>query len=120
MSHRSIVQWNQWLSKSLGQLVIKTECELLESFLSGTYGKHVVLVGVPHQTVLIKKLDLPCHSLLTPLPLHHHAEVKVIESDFYELPLASGSVDVAILPHTLEFVDNPRQLLAEACRIIKP
>ena len=25
-----------------------------------------------------------------------------------------------MLPHTLELVDNPRQLLAEACRIIKP
>jgi SAM-dependent methyltransferase len=25
-----------------------------------------------------------------------------------------------MLPHTLEFVDNPRQLLSEACRIIKP
>lgn len=120
MSQRLVVQWNQWLNKSLGQLVINTEKELLSSFLSGKYGKHVVLVGVPHQTALIKFLDLPCHSLVTPLVFHHPGELKIIESSFYELPLASGSVDVVVLPHTLELVDNPRQLLAEACRIIKP
>lgn len=120
MSHRSIVQWNQWLNKSLGQLVLRTEQELLEVFLSGKYGKHVVLVGVPQQCSLIKTLDLPCHSLLTPLPSHHLVEIKTVESSLYELPMASGSVDVVIVPHTLELVDNPRQLLAEACRIVKP
>ena len=31
-----------------------------------------------------------------------------------------GSIDLVILPHILECIDNPRQLLAEACRIIKP
>ena len=120
MSHRSIVQWNQWLNKSLGQLVLEAEQKLLAGFLSGKYGKHVVLVGVPHQCTLIKMLDLPCHTLLTPLPYHNQGEIKAIESNLYELPVASGSVDLVILPHTLELVDNPRQLLAEATRIVKP
>ena len=120
MSHRSIVQWNQWLNKSLGQSILRTEKDLLASFLSGIYGKHVVLVGVPQQTVLIQTLDIPCHTFLTPLSHQHQGEIKVIESSFYELPVASGSVDVVILPHTLELVDNPRQLLSEACRIVKP
>lgn len=120
MSHRSIVQWNQWLNKSPGQLVISTEKDILHEFLSGTYGKHVVLVGVPEQARLIQTLDLPCHALLTPFSNHKTADLKVVESGFYELPLASASVDLVILPHTLELVDNPRQLLAEACRIIKP
>jgi len=120
MSQRAIVQWNQWLSKGLGQTVLKSENAMLSSFLSDIYGKHLVLVGVPHQTPLIQNLNLPCHSLLTPVFHHAEAELKVIESNLYELPVASGSVDVAILPHTLEFVDNPRQLLTEACRIIKP
>ncbi len=120
MSQRLIVHWNQWLNKSLGRLILKTEMAFLPSFLSGIYGKHAVLVGVPHQTDLIKTLELPCLSLLSPLALHPQGEIKVIESSFYELPLASGSVDLVILPHTLELVDNPRQLLAEACRIIKP
>jgi SAM-dependent methyltransferase len=38
----------------------------------------------------------------------------------HELPILTGSIDLVMLPHTLEFVDNARQLLAEACRIVKP
>ncbi len=120
MSHRLIAQWNQWLNKVLGQLVLRTEKEIMEKFLSGIYGKHVILVGVPHQTTLINTLVLPCHALVTPFSHSHPAEIKVVESGFYELPFTSGSVDLVVLPHTLELVDNPRQLLAEACRMIKP
>jgi len=119
MSHRLIMHWNQWLNQSLGQLIVQTEQEVLKTFLSEVYGKHAVLVGVPHQCELLNPLLLACHLLVT--PLHHHScPVKVIESSLHELPLASGSVDLVLLPHTLELVDNPRQLLAEACRIVKP
>jgi len=43
-----------------------------------------------------------------------------IEGDFHDLPILTGSMDLVLLPHTLEFIDHPRQLLAEVCRIIKP
>src|SRR5438093_12093821 len=52
--------------------------------------------------------------------MHKSLHTANIESDLHELPILTGSIDLVMLPHTLEFVDNPRQLLAEACRIIKP
>jgi SAM-dependent methyltransferase len=119
MSHRLIVHWNQWLNQGLGQLVLTTEQAILEAFLLRIYGKHAILVGVPQQANLLLSLDLPCQLLLTPL-YHSLGNLKAIESNLYELPIATGSVDLVILPHTLELVDNPRQLLAEACRIVKP
>jgi len=114
------VQWNQWLDNGLGQLTQRSEQQLLENFLNGTYGKHAVLIGLPRQIELIKALDLPCHLLLTSLPDHQKRDINTIESNLHELPIASGSVDLVILPHILELVDNPRQLLSEACRIVKP
>ncbi len=119
MSHRSIVHWNQWLGQGLGQLVLRKEQEILSAWLSGIYGKHAVLIGVPEQRELLKFLEPPCHLLLTPLH-YHQPDLKVIESNLYELPLASGSVDLVVISHTLELVDNPRQLLTEACRVVKP
>lgn len=121
MSHRLIVQWNQWLNQSLGQLVLETEQAVVEDFIQGVYGKHALLIGVPEQQSLLLHLDPPCHLLISPLlPESTQDDLKIIESSLFELPIASGSVDLVILPHTLELVDNPRQLLAEACRIVKP
>lgn len=119
MSHRSIIHWNQWLSQKLGRLVIQAERAILGSLLTGTYGKHAILIGVPAQEELLKLFDFPCRSLLAP-SYSQLQELRVIESSFHELPIASGSIDLVVLPHALELVDNPRQLLAEACRIVKP
>jgi SAM-dependent methyltransferase len=119
MSQRLVVHWNQWLHQVLGQLILDTEREVLETFLSGKYGKHAVLIGVPHQRALLEPIDLPCHLLVTSL-FHHPGNLKTIETKLDELPLVSGSTDLVILPHTLELMDNPRQLLTEACRIVKP
>jgi len=37
-----------------------------------------------------------------------------------ELPVAGESIDVLVLPHLLEFEDNPHQALREAERVLKP
>lgn len=121
MSHRSIVDWNQWLRAGLGQLVLQAEQGVVKCYAADKFGKHALLIGVPHQNSLLISLEIiPFHLLLTPLQPTQEAGMKSIQSHLYELPIASGSVDMVILPHTLELVDNPRQLLAEACRIVKP
>ncbi len=118
--YRTLQHWDHWLSQSfLGQELLRAEEQMLLRLLNSHFGKHVLLVGVFHQQGLFKSTTLTYQTLLTPLIVQssdHHT----IESDLHELPINTGSIDLVILPHTLEFVDNPRQLLAEACRIIKP
>lgn len=112
--------WNQWLTQHyLGNYLLSTESRLLSQTLTRHLGKHALLLGVPHQYDLLKSTVIPCHSLLTPLA-HLRAKDHIVESDFHELPIMTGGIDLVMLPHTLEFVDNPRQLLAEACRVVKP
>jgi len=121
MSHRVIQQWNQWLNQGLGVQLLNAEKDLLEGFLNGIYGKHVLLIGVPAQGELIKSLLVPYHLLLSPLlTTPPKDEIRGIESTLNELPIASGSVSLVVLPHSLELVDNPRQVLSEACRIVQP
>lgn len=118
--YQALQQWNQWLSQHfLGASVIEEEASLLQKLLPTHYGKHAVLIGVPNQAALLASTALPTLSLLSPYTPKQSA-MNTIESDLDELPLLTGSVDLVLLPHTLEFVDNPRQLLAEACRVIKP
>jgi SAM-dependent methyltransferase len=118
--YRTYQHWNQWLAHQfLGSSLLDAEANLLAPLLERHFGKHALLIGVPSQIKLLHATHIPCHSLLSPVI----TEKKIpgyIESDFHELPILTGSIDLVIMPHTLEVVDNPRQLLAEACRIVKP
>ena len=79
------------------------------------------MIGTPHQQGMLKSISIPNRYLLTPLVIHGQLHsTSAIESELHELPIASGSIDLVVLPHILECVDNPRQLLSEACRVIKP
>jgi|GEM_PF-713447 len=117
-SYRALQKWDQWLAQQfLGKSLLTEERQLFDQLLKHRYGKHALLIGVPQQQELLRAADIPFHSLLSPFS---STDQPTIESDFHELPILTGSSDVVILPHTLEVVDNPRQLLAEACRIVKP
>lgn len=118
-TYRTVQQWNNWLSHFLGQSVLETEKNFLSPLLMERYGKHALLIGVPKQISLLATSVMSCHVLLSPL-FHKNKYIKSIESDFYNLPITPGSVDLVLLPHTFEFTDNPHQLLNEACRVVKP
>lgn len=118
--YRTLQHWNQWLAQQfLGRRLLEAEGQQLVPLLNRHFGKHALLLGVPEQHNLLHSTRIPCHSLLSPL-ITHEKIAHYIEGDFHELPILTGSIDLVMLPHTLEFVDNPRQLLAEACRIVKP
>ena len=118
--YRTLQNWNHWLSQQfLGTALLTAEQQLFSKLLANHYGKHGLLLGVPQQHPLIDATIVTYQSLLSPL-VHHDISLGNSESDFKELPILSGSVDLVMLPHTLEFVDNPQQLLREACRIVKP
>lgn len=122
MAHgfRTLQHWNQWLAQQfLGGSLLEAEKQSLSHLLANHFGKHAILIGVPNQQELLKATTLSSHSLLSPLVTNDDIP-GYIESDFHELPILSGSVDLVMLPHSLELVDNPRQLLSEACRIVKP
>ncbi len=118
-TYRTLQHWDQWLSRFLGARVLEAEQKVLARVYAEHYGKHTILMGVPHQHILIKSKNLTQPIMLGPL-INQHKEVQIIESDFYNLPIIPGSVDLVILPHTLDFIDNPHRLLLEACRIVKP
>ncbi len=118
--YRILQHWNQWLSQQfLGHTLLDAEEKQLLGLLDKHYGKHALLIGVSHQLRLLNASKIPCHSLISPL-MSKGKIPGFIEGDYHELPILTGSIDLVMLPHTLEFIDNPRQLLAEACRIIKP
>lgn len=118
--YRLLQHWNQWLAQHhLGRQLLEAENRILTQTTQRHFGKHALLLGVPAQVNLLDSSQIPCHTLASPLQPKIHSS-HFIESDFHDLPFLTGSIDLVVLPHTLEFIDHPRQLLAEACRVIKP
>lgn len=118
-THRAIQQWDQWLNQFLGNCLLAAEQQFLPSLLTDCYGKYALLIGVPKQASLLKLSSFSCQMLVSPI-INKNKTNRFIEGDFYELPIASASMDLVLLAHTLEYIDNPRQVLAEACRVVKP
>jgi len=120
-AYRKIQKWDQWLEQFPGRGVLAAESQFLHHLLSQFYGNQTLLIGTPHQYTLLKSSIMPNQLLLGPLLTHnsvkHH---RSIESELHDLPIASGSLDLVLVPHILEYLDNPQQLLSEACRIVKP
>ncbi|HEX2548341.1 MAG TPA: methyltransferase domain-containing protein [Gammaproteobacteria bacterium] len=118
-TYHNIRQWAHWLTHWLGIRVIECEQKLLSRLLKDRYGKNALLIGVAEQRDLLKSCLQSKHILLSPL-MNKNVNLTYIESGFNELPIFPGSIDLVLLPHTLDFIDNPRQLLMEACRVVKP
>ena len=118
--YKTLQHWNQWLDHQfLGKSLLATEQQLMTCMLNRHFGKHALLIGVPRQSELLHASTIPCHTVISPL-VSHETPTTHIEGDLHELPILTGSIDLVVLPHTLEFIDHPRHLLAEACRVIKP
>lgn len=118
--YRTLQHWNHWLHESfLGRSIIAAEKNLLASLLETHYGKHAILLGAPNQFSLLEAGKLPCHSLVSPF-VAHERQPGFIEGDYHDLPIDTACADLVVLPHTLEYLDNPRSLVSEACRIAKP
>lgn len=119
-SYRKLQHWNQWLAQqSLGRYLLSAEGRQLALLLKHHLGKHALLIGVPEQNVLLTSINLPLQYVVSPL-YQQKGSIYHVEADLHQLSILTGSVDLALLPHTLEFVDNPRQLLMEVCRIVRP
>lgn len=117
--YKRLQHWGRWLAQDyLGALLLGEEQRLFKELLPRHFGKHAALIGVPQQAALLSATQVPLHTVIS--PVLDKSSVTFIESDLHELPILTGSLDLVMLPHTLEFINNPRQLLVEACRIIKP
>jgi len=57
--------------------------------------------------------------LVDPDQVNGHTQVAVV-TNFEELPFAAQSIDLIVMPHVLEFADEPHQVLREVDRVLVP
>lgn len=148
MSDRLIIDWTAWTASAPGRYVLRWAQEQLDYVVSDVFGFHALQLGLP-QLDALRANRMPCRSLLldvhsvasssytilrpyadaadvvsldvTALTKYHVCtDRSTVWCNLLDLPLAAQSVDLIVMPHTLEFTNDPYRLLCEAARVLMP
>src|SRR5690606_28827526 len=122
-SEKSIISLGAWLQSPAGSYVRNWEQACLEKLTTDIFGFHATQIGLP-QIEALRGSRMP-HIWLTDVQLpaadyDNAARPLVAIQEFEELPYASASIDLVVLPHVLEFVAEPHQVLREVERVLIP
>lgn len=105
-----------WFAAPPGGVVAEIEYELLREVLANLFGYHIIQIGAPSGRKLIETSRIS-HQIVTDAVGCEGTEAALV-CNADALPFASNSVDVIVLPHTLEFSGNAHGVLREAERVL--
>jgi SAM-dependent methyltransferase len=102
-----------WLSTPQGSYVLGWELAQYDSSVDDAFGFRAVQVGLP-EVDFLRQNRIPFRFTLALEP------GAGLAADPLQLPLASQSVDLVVLPHVLEFHPHPHEVLREVERVLMP
>ena len=105
-----------WFSSEAGMTSLRAEIAAVERILPDLFGYHLVMIGDYVDSELIASSRIS-HQIIIGDQRRDNRSVGLIASQ-RALPLEESSVDVLVLPHTLDFSKDPHQLLREAERVL--
>ena len=125
-----------WLQTAQGRVLLEWEQDRLDHAVTDAFGYHAVQLGLPeldglranrmpHRWIVSDSLRMP-EMLAVPPPQDElitiqPADVPIaLVCDFDALPFPNDSVDLLVLPHTLEMTRDPHQSLREVERVLRP
>jgi SAM-dependent methyltransferase len=109
----SIPGLDAWLSTAAGRYVLDWEQRQLDAAVPDIFGFHALQLGLP-QGDFLRANRIPLR-----LKAGEYGAVDML-CNCAALPFASLSTDLVVLPHVLEFSDEPHQILREVERILIP
>ena len=104
---------SDWFATPKGEYVLRWEQSQFDSAVEDVFGFNAIQVGLP-QIDLLRQNRI---ALRTRVGLEFASD---LIADSGALPLATGSVDLVVLPHVLEFSAHPHRILREAARVLMP
>src|SRR6185369_15067456 len=100
----SIPGLDAWLASPTGRYVLDWEQQQLDAIVVDIFGFNALQIGLP-QGDFLRANRIPLRQ-----KTGSFGAVEVL-CDCTALPFASGSIDLVVLPHVLEFADEPHQIL---------
>lgn len=113
-----------WLQSPAGRYLLEWEQQHLDTAVVDLFGFHALQLGLPeldalranrmpHRWVADQGGVPPADAALPRAPV-------ALRLDYDALPFDSASLDLVVLPHTLELANDPHQTLREVERVLVP
>jgi SAM-dependent methyltransferase len=122
-AEKAIIALGPWLETPVGSYVRAWQQSRLDLLTADIFGFNAVQIGMPQINALQANRMKNKWLTDTHLPANSAEEGRtpiVVVHDFAELPFASQSLDLVVLPHVLEFAEEPHQVLREVERVLIP
>jgi len=111
---------DEWYGSTLGRELAAQEQACLERMLGGTFGYYLLQIGGSTGFADALQASRIRHRILLPGQVVSQTLGPQVVALPGVLPVATDSVDAVLLPHTLEFADDARQVLREIERVLIP
>lgn len=106
-----------WLATPPGQYLLDWEHAQLDRVVVDRFGFHALQLGLPELDAL-RANRMPHRWMAT--ADGHAPRAVALQCDSDALPFPERSLDLVVLPHTLELARDPHQTLAEVERVLVP
>ncbi len=111
---------NRWFEKPLGQHLLSEEVEVLQTILPHLFGYHLLQIGNVGYGCLLDSSRIMHRCVLSSYANLINKPYTSVYGLADALPFANESLDVVVLPHILEFKENPHEILREVERVLIP
>lgn len=115
MINAPILNFPDWLATAPGQYLLEQEQRWFDDTLVNVFGYHALQLGLPGLDTL-RSNRMPLRWLASEEELPRAALI----TDFQALPFPENSLDLVVLPHTLESSLDPHAVLREVARVLVP
>ncbi len=113
---RSQEQLQNWYASHLGSAILQEIKSVLDRILPNVFGFQGLQVGQLSTNInLLESAGLHRKLILSNSTQNNEVD---ISGDAMHLPIASDTMNLVILPHSLEFCNDPHQVLRETDRIL--
>jgi SAM-dependent methyltransferase len=118
----SIIGMQDWIDTPPGRYLLRWEQDQIDAAVANVFGYHALQLGLPALDGL-RANRMPSQWLASDCPddlaVSSPRRVALI-TEFSALPFPSSSMDLVVLPHTLEFCEDAHATLREVERVLVP
>jgi SAM-dependent methyltransferase len=116
-----IIGLQDWFATPAGRYLLDWEQSRFEAAVPDIFGYHALQLGLPMLDALSAN-RMPHRWLATTVPGAVQAPLRepALLTDFAALPFPAASLDLVVLPHTLDSHPDPHATLREVARVLVP